>query len=187
MMDDGTARFCKISDSIVITHSGISADARIAVAAAQRIAVEYEFTFDECMPVESFLEELSLLFQEYTMKAGVRPFGCALIVGSLDTGELYRVEPSGSVETLGNHGVIGSLSEKLQSSLENLVKNRSISDSGDNDFVSLAKLLRDALDANKLEVEGKDPEKTQTIIVARFEEGKLLISSDSKDHTDGKL
>ena len=137
--DDGTARFCRITKNIAITHSGLSADGRVVVAAAQRMAVEHAYTFDEVIPIESFLEEVSLLFQEYTMKPGSRPFGCTILVAYLPTREevalgaeaasqLYRIDPSGSVESMRSCAVIGSLQNNadLRESLKNLAgKNES--------------------------------------------------------------
>ena len=110
IIDDGTARFVTISKKIAITHSGI--DGRIVLAAAQRMAVEYEFTYDEEMPIDAFLEEISLLFQEYTMKAGCRPFGCSILAAHFDDESgnhcLYRIDPSGAVGVCGSSGMIGS-------------------------------------------------------------------------------
>lgn len=131
MIDDGTSRFVRITQNIVVTHSGMGADGRVVSAAAQRTAVEHAYTFDEPMPIESFLEEVSLLFQEYTMKPGSRPFGCSLLVAYVPSPDeedtscrLYRIDPSGSVESMGPHGVIGSLQNKsaLAKALDNLVK-----------------------------------------------------------------
>jgi len=121
IQDDGTSRFVKITDSIVVAHSGINADGRVVIAAAQRLAVEHAYTFQEEIPLQVFLEEMALLFQEYTMKAGSRPFGCSVLVASLldnDEGEgegegesrytdtvregvgMYRIDPSGAVMEL---------------------------------------------------------------------------------------
>lgn len=132
MTDDGTARFNRITESIAVSHSGISADGRVVTAAAQRMAVSHAYTFDEAIPIESLLEGISLLFQEYTMKPASRPFGCSLLVAyvpSKDEAEdatprLYRIDPSGSVETMDIFAVIGSLQNKasLAQALENLVK-----------------------------------------------------------------
>ena len=57
ILDDGTARFAQVSPTIVMAHTGVAADGRIAVAAGQRMAVEHSFTFDEPIPIEVFLEE----------------------------------------------------------------------------------------------------------------------------------
>ena len=45
--DDGTARFSPVTSQILVAHTGISADGRVIVAAAQRLAVEHAFTFGE--------------------------------------------------------------------------------------------------------------------------------------------
>ena len=104
--DDGTSRFTQIAPHIVMGHSGISADGRALIKAAQRLAVEHSYTFEEPVPIELFLEELSLLMQQYTMKPGSRPFGSTLLVAyvppqtSAQTRKLpklYRIDPSGSV------------------------------------------------------------------------------------------
>jgi 20S proteasome alpha/beta subunit len=116
--DDGTARFSPISPHIAVAHSGISADGRVLVAAAQRLAIEHAYTFDEPIPIELFLEEVSLMFQEYTMKVAARPFGVVLLVAHCPTAsastdslsgqqqpqppQLYRIDPSGGVTSLGN-------------------------------------------------------------------------------------
>lgn len=127
IQDDGTSRFARVTKEIVVTHTGLSADGRVLVAAAQRMAVEHEYTFDETIPIELFLEGLSLLFQEYTMKPAARPFGATLVVGyvpSLETRmkmglaeasaspQLFRVDASGGVESLGNHAVINGNLER---------------------------------------------------------------------------
>jgi 20S proteasome subunit alpha 2 len=111
ILQDGTPRFVQITKEIILTHSGVSADGRILVAAAQRLAIEHEYTFDEEIPVEIFLQELSLLYQEYTIKPAARPFGTGLLIGhnpvrrptvSSSTTRnrepmLYRIDPTGTV------------------------------------------------------------------------------------------
>jgi 20S proteasome subunit alpha 2 len=150
MIDDGTARFLSVSKTIAVAHSGI--DGRIVVAAAQRMSVEYEFTYDEEMPIEAFLEEISLLFQEYTMKAGCRPFGCSLLVAHLESSKncLYRIDPSGAVETCGSSGMIGSTMVDTLNRLKQLTAD----DSKDPDENDLLRLMKDSLD----EVSKKSPD-----------------------------
>jgi 20S proteasome alpha/beta subunit len=106
-IDDGTPRFARIAPHIVMGYSGIAADGRVLVQAAQRLAVEHSYTFDEDIPVALVLEEISLLVQEFTMKPGVRPFGCTLVVGVAVENEqgdssiqLYRIDASGTVTQL---------------------------------------------------------------------------------------
>ena len=146
--DDGTARFVRISDTIAVAHSGVSADGRAVTAAAQRLAVEHAYTFhddgsadgsSEMIPIDLFLEEVSQLFQRYTMKPGFRPFGCSLLVahipsdtfGDNTSGDasssssnsrcrLYRIDPSGMVEMvepmccIGGGLVVDRIVQKLE-------------------------------------------------------------------------
>ena len=132
--DDGTARFVRISDTISMSHSGISADGRTVIAAAQRLAVEHAYTFDEeDVPIDLFLEELSALFQRYTMKPGSRPFGCSVLVAHLPSNtssssssssrqccRLYRVDPSGVVQMITPICCIGGgkYADKIAEALE---------------------------------------------------------------------
>lgn len=129
MHDDGTARFAPVAPHIAIAHSGISADGRVLVAAAQRLAVEHAYTFDESIPIELFLQEMSLLFQEYTMKPAARPFGATLLVAYLPRQndddsrdappQLFRIDPSGSIVAFEkNFAVINwKVSSELESKL----------------------------------------------------------------------
>lgn len=100
--DNGTPRFVNVCPGIAMAHSGLNADGRVLLAAAQRLAIEHEYNYDEDIPISIFLEELSLLFQKYTMKPGSRPFGCSLIIGDCTSSDgipvLYRMGPSGVVE-----------------------------------------------------------------------------------------
>jgi len=120
--DDGTSRFVKITDSIVVGHTGVNADGRVVTEAAQRLAVEHAYTFREEIPLDVLLEEIALLFQKWTMKPGARPFGCSLLVVSIGQkndyeqkqevngngrGKMYRIDPSGSVTELKSMAYLG--------------------------------------------------------------------------------
>mmetsp|Transcript_49189 Transcript_49189/g.73129 ORF Transcript_49189/g.73129 Transcript_49189/m.73129 type:complete len:322 (-) Transcript_49189:37-1002(-) len=124
--DDGTPRFTQISSRIVLGHSGLGADGRVLIAEAQRIAIQHEYTFGEDFEeeedggglgfLETVLDQLSELMQKYTMKPGVRPFGCSLLIAylppisSLDgqkRGKLYRIDPSGAITSCNDGGVGG--------------------------------------------------------------------------------
>ena len=151
--DDGTARFAPITPTIVVAHSGISADGRVLVAAAQRLAVEHAYTFDEPIPIAIFLEEVSLLFQEYTMKPGARPFGVTLLVADLSTSstensipKLYRIDPSGSVQTLGRVAVVnGKFNADLETRLQEIA-DRADETLVEEDRRQVTRVLADAID-----------------------------------------
>lgn len=113
-IDDGTTRFSLVTPNIMISHSGLSSDGRILVAAAQKLAIQHEYTFDETIDINILLEELSLLYQEYTMKVAARPFGATLIIAYVPLSEhsqpnepaMYCIDPSGNVESLEQFAIV---------------------------------------------------------------------------------
>jgi 20S proteasome alpha/beta subunit len=127
--DDGTSRFARITPEIVAGHSGLSADGRFVLSRAQRLAVEHEYAYDEPVPVGVLLEEMSLLYQQYTMKAAARPLGTSLLVAHLPRSEdepfgLFRLDPSGNVEEIRDNVFVmngGSIERtQLRSRLEGI-------------------------------------------------------------------
>jgi 20S proteasome alpha/beta subunit len=190
IIDDGTARFCRINHNIAVTHSGVSADGRVIVAAAQRMAVEHAYTFDEPMPIESFLEEVSLLFQEYTMKPGSRPFGCTFLVAYDPSEEndgnprLYRIDPSGSVESMGSCAVIGSLENKagLAEALETLANDES-GRSHQQDQTELVRILKDFIGRSALASPGKIEPRISYLMASLTPREGLLVRRERAPST----
>lgn len=128
-IDDGTSRFSQVSPEIAVAHTGITADGRVLVTAAQRLAIEHEYTFDEHIGISTFLEEMSLLFQEATMNPGRRPFGSCLLVSYLPSSEedrdrksqIYRIDPSGCVQEMGQTTVVNWEHGDLQAVVDNIL------------------------------------------------------------------
>ena len=157
MEDDGTSRFAAVTPQIAIGHSGISADGRVLVAAAQQLAVEHAYTYDEAIPIDLFLEEMALLYQEYTMTPGVRPFGATLLVAYMpkegsstkhSKPQLFRLDPSGSVITYDETVAIinGRFLESrsgLEASLQDI--GRSLNATVAEDRQRLAQLLQEVV------------------------------------------
>ena len=105
IIDDGTPRIVPISSSISICHTGVGADGRVLCDIAVKIALDYRYIYGEEISQEELLEALAEKVQEMTMRAGGRPYGCALLVASLGNDQcrgatMYRIDPSGSVELL---------------------------------------------------------------------------------------
>ena len=111
IIDDGTPRIVPISSSICICHTGVGADGRVLCDIAVRLALDFRYVYGEEISLEELLEALAEKVQEMTMKAGSRPYGCALLVACLGSGKveggdqgreptMYRIDPSGSVELL---------------------------------------------------------------------------------------
>ena len=166
MNDDGTSRFTVVSPQIVVGHSGISADGRVLVESAQRLAIEHAYTFDEPISIRLFLEEISLLFQEYTMKPGARPFGCTLLVGFLPpltpstTGSsrskikqqkprLFQIDCSGTVVEHDTVAIINGKfpGEDLKTNLIDFAnQNDEVVNEIGKDRESISKILQEALE-----------------------------------------
>jgi 20S proteasome subunit alpha 2 len=182
MEDDGTARFSSVAPHIAIAHSGISADGRVLVAAAQRLAVEHAYTFEEPIPIELLLEELSLLFQEYTMKPASRPFGATLLVAHVSpvTGEsqLFRIDPSGSVQAYTEKYAIvngKSLENDMETKLKELVN--AGGEEGDGTTLEqrrqeLSQLLEEAIRPKSAKVKDEEKVSLSTRIISASLENK---------------
>ena len=74
--------------------------------------MQHAFTFDEGIPIERLVSEMAAYYQENTMKAGVWPFSCALLITHYD--KVFKVDPAGSVELLNdsNNGYIDKILNK---------------------------------------------------------------------------
>lgn len=140
--DDGTSRIVQVHKEIVVAHTGIAADGRKVVADAIRAAVEHKYIFDEDVPLEKFLEDLSMLFQKYTMKPGARPFGCSILVSyipqyaSRDSDgagpQFFRIDPSGLVQNVSESIIVlGSQAEAVTALLSEEYRNNKIKNAQD--------------------------------------------------------
>ena len=110
------------------------------VSHAQKLAVEYEYTYDDEMPLDVLLEEMSLFFQSYTSKPASRPFGCTLLIGHLDDYpcKMYQIDPSGSVTDLGKFGSIGHESNIITQRLQLGYNETNSMDLSQNDIEEIA-------------------------------------------------
>jgi len=167
MNDDGTTRFAAVSPQIVLGHSGIASDGRVIMESAQRLAIEHSYTYDEPIPIHLFLEEISLLFQAYTMKPGARPFGCTLLVGYLppsrgkckvnEKPRLFQIDCSGSVVELDTIAIINGKfqEEDLKAKLMEFAKQNDgdeisgrFSNEAKKDRESISRIVKEALRNN---------------------------------------
>jgi 20S proteasome alpha/beta subunit len=195
MSDDGTPRFARVSPHIVLGHTGIAADGRVITEAAQRLAIEHTYTYDEPIPIGIFLEEISLLFQSYTTKQGVRPFGCTLLVAYLPPlsscdSELskrprfFRMDCSGAVEELSGVATINGKTsgDSMKSRLVDLATNTNLK-SRREERKLISDILQDAVEdvksKNKAYKTGNDDDVKfklpLRIISASFDRNKGLV------------
>jgi hypothetical protein len=112
IIDDGTPRIVQLTSTICVVHTGVNADGRALCDVATAMALDYEYIYGMEITVEESLAGLADKMQEMTMKAGSRPYGCALLVACLgssssddnhnddDRPTMYRVDPNGAVVLL---------------------------------------------------------------------------------------
>lgn len=90
LIDDGTPRIVQLTSSLCVTHTGVGADGRALCDIAIKLALDYRYVYGEDISVEELMEGLAEKVQEMTMRAGSRPFGCALLVGCLGSDDSFE-------------------------------------------------------------------------------------------------
>ena len=117
IIDDGTPRIVRLTSTLCVIHTGVNADGRALCDVATAMALDYAYIYGMEITVEELLAGLADKMQEMTMKAGSRPYGCALLVACLgssnsssssddnndddyDRPTMYRVDPNGAVVLL---------------------------------------------------------------------------------------
>ena len=89
----------KIDDHIASTFSGYSADGRALLQRARIEAQIERITYGEMIDPEVLSEKIGDYLQSFTQYGGVRPFGIAVLFGSvyeLET-SLYFIDPGGAI------------------------------------------------------------------------------------------
>ncbi|MHA1125107.1 MAG: archaeal proteasome endopeptidase complex subunit alpha [Candidatus Heimdallarchaeota archaeon] len=89
----------KIDDHIASTFSGYSADGRALLQRARIEAQIERITYGEVIDPEVLSEKIGDYLQSFTQYGGVRPFGIAVLFGSVYEGDtfLYFVDPGGAI------------------------------------------------------------------------------------------
>jgi len=102
MLVPGTnKRTYPVSRNSGMVCAGLVADGRQMVARGRQEAVQYKNAYAEDMPTHMLAERLGLFVHAYTLYWSIRPFGCSVLLGSVDADtkkpSLFSVEPSGLV------------------------------------------------------------------------------------------
>ena len=94
-------RINKLNEKIGLVSSGMNPDARLIVTKGRKEAQKYWLEYHEDINCFMMTKSLAYLLQEYTQKAGVRPFGVSILVAGFDGNipRLYQVDCSGSYWT----------------------------------------------------------------------------------------
>ncbi len=89
----------KIDDHIASTFSGYSADGRALLQRARIEAQIERITYGEMIDPEVLSEKIGDYLQSFTQYGGVRPFGIAVLFGSVYETEtsLYFIDPGGAI------------------------------------------------------------------------------------------
>ena len=87
-----------LDDHIGCTFAGLTGDARVLISNARTQAQIHRLTYGIPPSVEFITRKVCDSLQVYTQHAGVRPFGCSLLLAGVDSGgpQVCIAEPSGS-------------------------------------------------------------------------------------------
>lgn len=105
----------QLTSTRILLHTGITSDGRTLSNMALSLSLDYKYLYGQEIPISDLLSGLSEKMVEMTMKAGCRPFGCALLICELNESgrnEMYRVDPGGAVVALSVDGAVCSTVEE---------------------------------------------------------------------------
>ena len=116
-------RIFPIDRHVCASVAGILSDSRAIVERAREEARDYRSTYGRPIPLKYLKDRTSMYMHAYTLYSAVRPFGCAVAIGSWDeaTGsELYCLEPSGVAN--GYKGfALGKAKQSAKAEVEKLI------------------------------------------------------------------
>ncbi len=96
---DSVEKISKIDTHIGVATSGFMADARRLIQEARVKAQSYWLTYEELIPAEALAEHICDVKAQYTQGGGARPYGVAMIIGSVDpdnSPRLFVTDPVGT-------------------------------------------------------------------------------------------
>jgi 20S proteasome subunit alpha 3 len=88
-----------VDKHITIGVSGNIPDSQIVINHARTQSQQYRFVYQDDIPVNEIIVEISNIIQQFTQTRTSRPIGCSLIIGGWDrfSGfQLIRMDPSGT-------------------------------------------------------------------------------------------
>lgn len=123
-----TYKIMKLNDNIGLVYSGLQPDYRVLCNYIHKMIVGYENKYKN-MYIDTFIDRLSRILQEFTIKDSSRPLGLLLLVcgkTSDNKTRLFNLNPSGSYQEI-KCGAIGrdysDTSKYLERRMENLDDN----------------------------------------------------------------
>jgi proteasome alpha subunit len=98
VMPESLKKVFEVDSHIVVTASGLIADARRLVDVARMESQKHRITYNEAPTVENISRSVCDLMQVYTQYGGIRPFGVSLLIAGVDSSpRLFEAEPSGAM------------------------------------------------------------------------------------------
>ncbi|NHJ86784.1 MAG: archaeal proteasome endopeptidase complex subunit alpha [Asgard group archaeon] len=161
----------KIDDHIASTFSGYSADGRALLQRARIEAQIERITYGEVIDPEVLSEKIGDYLQSFTQYGGARPFGIAVLFGSVYEGEtsLYFIDPGGAIFSCLATAIGSNEATAKEILKKNYKKN-----------LTKKAAIKLALDALKAAVEEDESGITAEMAVIDVKDGKVEIL-DQKD------
>lgn len=145
MLVQGTnKRIMPVSRHAGMSVAGFSADSRQIVARARSEANQYKSSYNEEIPPEILAERIGLFVHAYTLYWSIRPFGCAVLLGSVEKDtkkpSLFCIDPSGQVYKFKGTAV-GKGKQAAKTEIEKLLANGTESITCADALAQVAKIL----------------------------------------------
>jgi len=118
-VNNSTKKLFKISDNIIASSAGLSADGRVLMDYCRRVAIAEMVRYGEQITVEALVKRLGNVLGSYTQHGGVRPFGVTFQIGGIDRNgiTLYETDIGGGL-TSYRASAMGKSSKKAKLLLE---------------------------------------------------------------------
>jgi len=121
-------RLASADKHVGLAVGGLLADARQIIDRARQEASSYRSEYGGNVPLKYLTDRVAMYIHAYTLYSSVRPFGCAVILGSQETSgpQMYMIDPSGVYN--GYKGcAIGKAKQAAQTEMEKLeISNKSV-------------------------------------------------------------
>ena len=128
---DSVEKISKVDDHVGVATAGLMADARKLIYEARIKAQSYWLTYEEPVPAEAVAEHICDKKADLTQGGGIRPYGVAMIIGSVDHDKKPRLFVTDPVGTYWGFlaAVIGKGTARAGDYLEkHYARNKSLSD-----------------------------------------------------------
>jgi len=152
---DSVEKISKIDEHIGVATAGLMADARKLIYEARIKAQSYWLIYEEPVPAEAVAEHICDKLAEFTQGGGARPYGVAMIIGSVDhdnTPHLFVTDPVGTYWGF-LAAVIGKGTARAGEYLEkHYARNKSLSDAVKIALAALRETSEKDLNSDNVEI-----------------------------------